>query len=353
MLDTQTLTVADLLDQSKAHDDHKADFKSSVRNFSFDDNARIVPSVEPGLFGSVATSTPLAPTRWAWSQIFSKLGPTVLGGDRSLPSDYLLALRPEQRAALLNDHIQHTSADRTWLVRSFDDNARAVLSGIYTDINNTDLLETLHKVTTETTQPNSLTRDSNVTPDSLNVRIIWKDIDRPRPDGGGNKNWGIGVAVRNGETGNRKGGILPLIKRGSCDNSIVLDDGVHGYEFLHLGNKAAKLALIKGAMIDILPFAAKLLEDMIQADTQLIPDFTDVISGICLQHGWNEDIKIKIAQGTEGQETRAGLVNGVTWVSHFVEDPDTQLDFQIAGGAILVAKDSVFSSAARLARAER
>jgi len=347
-----TLTVQNLLDQSQDQDTHKADFTSPARSFQFDQSSRIIPQVEAGLFGQTASVSSLAPTPWAWSQIFSKLGPTVYGKDKnkSLPSDYLLALRPEQRAELLNDHLQHT--DTNWLVRSYDDTARAVLSDRYTAINNSDLLDILNQISNGTQQPHHLTRNSSVTPDSLNVRIIWKNIDTG-DDSHGNGSWGIGTYVRNGETGNRKGGILPLVQRHSCQNSIIIDNGKSGYEFLHLGSLSSKLTLVKAAISDVLPFAAHLLDKLIKADGEKIPDFTDVISGLCKQYNWDEDVKLKIATGTEGRDTRAGLVNGVTYVANFIEDPDRKADFQIAGGAILLAPDSVFHTAVRIAREAR
>lgn len=338
--------IQDLLDQSIEQDTHKANYKGPAKQFHFDEASRITQEAGP-LFGG-ASFSPLAPTPWAWSQIFQKLGPSVFGKvSKSLPSDYLLALRPEQRADLLNDHIQHT--DTNWLVRSFDDTARAVLSDRYTTIDNTDLLDLLNKVSEGTQQEHSLTRTSSVTPDSLNVRIIWKNIETGN-NSHGNGSWGIGTYIRNGETGNRRGGIFPLIQRHGCQNSIIIDSSQEAYEFLHLGNLEAKRTLVKAAIGDVLPFAAKLLNDLIAADEQQIPDFTDVLAGICKQYGWSEDQKSRIAIGTEGRETKLGLINGITFSAHAIEDPDRKADIEIAGGSILLTPDSVFHKFASIGR---
>lgn len=341
MLATQTHTIEELLETSREQDTHKADFKAPAQAFRFDEQSNLVPSD-----GQYSVS-PLTPTRWAWSQIFNKLGPVVLKGNRSLPADYLLALKPHQRAALLNDHIG--DAKQTWLVRSFDNTARAVLSDKYTAISNTELLDIVDRVAAGTTQTHSLTRDSSVNPDSLNLRIIWKDVDTG-DDHNGNGRWGIGVGVTNGETGNRRGGIYPLIKRHSCDNSILFDLEGQKYEFLHLGSLHAKLANVKAAIGNALPFAAELLDTLIQADAIEIPNIDEVIAGICAERGWDNKIQIRIAQGTEGQTTKLGLVNGITFAAHEVVNPDEKTDFQLFGGAILLAPDSVFHSYAKVGR---
>jgi hypothetical protein len=345
----QKSTLHELLDQSLEQDQHKADYTGPAREFKFDQNSKIVPNLDAGIFGTAISTPSFQPTDWAWSQIFGKLGPSVFGKNKSkgLPGDYLLALRPEQRAALLNDHLQNT--DTNWLLRTFDQNARAVLSDKYTPISNTDLLDILDKVVSGSDLPSATARGSCVSPDSLNASIIFKNIEIPGTSDG-NKNWGIGVKIRNGETGNRRGGIHALVKRHSCDNSIVLDNDIEGYSFLHLGSATAKLINVKDRIATILPFAATLLEKLIEADSQDIPDFADVINGICIQHGWDSDRKDRIFQGTEGRETRLGLVNGVTYSAHYVADPDAKSDIEAIGGAILVAKDSVFHQAALVYR---
>lgn len=341
MLDTiQTKTIQSLLEVSQEHDTHKADYRGAAQSFTFNETSRLVPS--DGQY----SVTPLDPTRWAWGQIFQKLGPVVLGGNRTLPAEYLLALKPHQRAALLNDHI--AGAKQDWLVRSYDDQVRAVLSDKYAPISNTEMLDIVNRVAEGTTQTHSVTRDSSVSPDSLNLRIIWKDVETG-DDSKGNGRWGIGVGVTNGEIGNRRGGIYPLIKRHSCDNSILFDLEGQKYEFLHLGSVHAKLANVKAAIGNALPFAAQLLDQLIQADAVEIPNIEDVIAGICIERGWDEKTKIRIAQGAEGQATKLGVVNGITFAAHAVENPDDQTLYQLFGGSILLADDSVFHRYARIA----
>ncbi len=341
------MNVQNLLEMSVEQDGHKSDYNTHpTRGISFDQNS--VMQVTAG--GLWETSTvALQPNDWAWRQMFSKLSASVYGKgvNKTLPADYLLALRPDLRAHVLNDHL-HNYPNGEWFIRAYDDTCRAILSNQYASIPNTELLAILDKITNETKAPSHLTKSSSVTPDSLNVRIIWKDVQRP-DNGRGNGGWGIGVAITNGETGQRKLRGMPLLQRHSCDNSIIVDTNTMGFEFSHRGSVTTKMLVVKSAMQEILPFSANLLETMIAADEQHIPDFTDVLNGLAIQYGWDEKTCTAVACGTEGRDTRAAIVNGVTFAAHSIESPDERMDMEILGGKILVAPDSIFGQAARVA----
>ena len=340
-------TVQELLDKSQEQDEHKTDYLAHPHGMKFDQNC--IMQVEPGgLFmnGTVA----LSPNEWAYRQIFSKLGTTVFGKgvNKTLPADYMMALRSDLRAYVLNDHLKNYP-NGDWFVRAYDNTCRAILSDRYAAIGNTELLNILSAVTNEAKTPSYLTNSSNVNADSLNVRIIWKDVNRG-DNNKGNGSWGIGVAITNGETGQRRLRGMPLLQRHSCQNSIILDQSVNGFEFTHRGSVATKMIVVKSAMQEILPFAAELLETMIAAEAQQIPDFTDVLNGLATQYGWDEKTSANVAIGTEGQTTRAGIVNGVTHAAKSIENPDERMDMEILGGRILMAPDSVFSQAAKVYR---
>lgn len=336
-------TIQNLLDQSREQDEHKSDYIAHPHNIQFDP-ACTMQIQSGGLFANGMTQ--LTPNDWAYRQMFQKLGTTVFGKgvNKTLPADYLFALRPDLRAHVLNDHLRNYP-NGDWFVRAYDDTCRAVLSDRYAAIANTELLNILNAVTTESNTPSALTASSTVTPDSLNVRIIWKDVHRG-DDRNGNGNWGIGVAITNGETGQRRLRGLPLLQRHSCQNSIVGDGSVSGFEFTHRGSVQTKMIVVKSAMQEILPFAAEMLEKMIAAEGQVIPDFSDVLAGLAMQYGWDDNVTTSIAVGTEGYTTRAGLVNGITHAAKLYEDPDARMDMEILGGRILVANDSIFGRAA-------
>lgn len=344
------MNIKQLLDQSAAQDQHKSDYPTHPHQINFDNNS-IMQVTGNSLFANASVA--LNPTDWAWRQMFAKLAKSVYGKgeNKTLPADYLLALRADLRAHVLNDHCRNYP-NGNWLVRAFDDNCRAVLSDQYAAISNTELLAIVEKIAGETSAPSRLTDSTSVTPDSLNMRMIWKDIARPDQQNG-NGGWGIGVAITNGETGQRKLRGMPLLQRHSCQNSIVVDQQVNGFEFTHRGSVSTKMIVVKSAMQEILPFAAELLERMIAADSQQIPDFTSVLDGLAIQYNWDDQTKTNVAVGTEGRDTKAGIINGVTHAAKFAQTDDDRMDMEILGGRLLVGNDSVFARAAQMAYAQR
>ena len=111
-MDTQTVTkndLSELLEKSREQDTHKADYTNPAREFTFDAESRL--NVSANMFGLSASMSPLTPTDWAWRQVFSKLGTSVFGkgSSKTLPADYLLAMKPELRAHVLNEHIQRAA----------------------------------------------------------------------------------------------------------------------------------------------------------------------------------------------------------------------------------------------------
>lgn len=335
-------TIAQYVNQSLEYDAHKADYSEFARNLHFDETSALV--IPPQMFGAVM---PMKPTTWAWGQIFSKLGPAVYGKgcNKTLPSDYLLAIPADLRAQNLNRHLQNANG-AGWMVRGYDDQARAVLSEGYATIANTELLEILDGVITQNQTADFHLSRPSVTPDDLNIRTIWKDT-----KGG---NYGIGVYIGNAEIGNRRLRIYPLIQRHSCENSIIIEHD-KGIEFVHRGSKITKMILVKSVIAELFGVAAEVLEKMIAAESQQIPDFADVLDGLAIKYGWNDGTKTSVTLGTEGQQTRAGIVNGVTYAAHAIDTltPNESADMEILGGRILLAPDSLFRSAVYAAKANQ
>ena len=349
MNETQVVSqLQAMLAKSQEFDGHKADYINPAQIHHFNEDARL--TVQTQWMNSQVSVAPLELTENALRQLCSKLAPSVFGkaSGKGLPFDYIQAIAPNLRAALFNEHLTRASGD--WMVRAYDDKARAVLSGHYAAINNTELLDVLEQIVTSSSAPSSMTKTSEVTPDTLNARIIFRDVTKTDRDGGSKGDWGVGVYIGNGETGNRRLRVLPLIQRHSCQNSIIVDSGKGAVEFVHRGSVSTKRVLVRSAMAEVFPWAAKLLDKMIAAEEQFIPDFAEVLDGLAEQYHWDEETKIKVAMGTEGKETRAGLVNGITFAAKEQKDPDSIADMEILGGGILVAPDSVFSKAVRVAR---
>jgi hypothetical protein len=333
-------TIFDCADVSSNHDTHKADYTEAAGSLHFDTQARLI--VPDQLFGEVP---PLTPTTWAWNQLFTKLGPTVYGKgtQKVLPSDYLLSIPPQLLATNLNDHLTRING-AVWLVRSYDDSCRAVLSDGFTTIGNTEILDILAGVVEQNQTPDFQLIRPSVQADEINIKSVWKNINKRGGD------YGIGVYLGNGEIGNRKLRIYPMVQRHSCTNSIIVEHD-KGIEFVHRGNKFTKMVQIKSVIAELFGLAAEVLEKMIAAEAEAIPHFTDVLAGLSVQYGWDDETYATVAMGTEGRDTRAGLVNGITYAAHAIErEPSAQADMEIIGGRILLAPDSLFYQMAQRVR---
>lgn len=344
-----------LIHDSVRFDLDKADHVAAARSFHFSPTAAIEP---PALLASFAPA-PLAPNEHSLRQICTKLGPAVYGkgSAKSLPLDYIMSIPPAMRADNFNGHLQAANGSR-WMVRGYKDTARAVLSGDYpggTDseghFENTQYLKVVQSLVESTAGqfPDMRIVRSNCGPDDLNLKLIWKNV-KTGPDDGGH--YGIGVYVGNGETGNRKLKVLPLIQRTKCDNSIIVS-GENSLELVHRGSLAAMRTQFKAAIGKAFSVAAEVLDAMIAAEEESIPDFAAVLVGLALKHNWGQDVAQAVAIGTEGKASRAGVVNGITYAAHTaIEGENEQVDMEILGGAYLVADGSLFAQAAKQYRRE-
>jgi hypothetical protein len=342
---TQTQSeLSQILEQAVALDQDKADFNGQPAAFKFDDLTANM-QVPNTLFGDIP---PMPMSEWATRQLFQKLGPAVFGkgSNKSLPYDYLTALLPTHRATLLNNHVKTVPAEtESWFVRSYQGTVRAVLSKGYANIGNTELLELADQVAKLNPSADLTLVRPHLTPDTLHLKVVWKNVSVGK-DG----DYGLGVYIGNGEIGNRRLSIFPMVQRHSCTNSIIIESD-KGAEFIHRGSRDSKMVILRATMAELFPVAAEWLNKMILADGEKIPQFTDVLTGLATQYGWNDKLALNVAVGTEGRETRAGLVNGITYAAHVSQlNGDDQADMEILGGRILASSDSVFAQAIHAAK---
>jgi len=350
--------IRSMIEVSKEHDSMKADYKGKATSFWFNEQSAITGKQSGALFGRVQVQEEIPamlPTDWAYRQLYARLGPIVFGkgSTKSLPFDYLSALPSGVRASLLNEHLGKYKTGQM-LVRGYSDQCRAILSGQYTEISNTELLQIVGKIMEEADMPSEVVNYSSVTPDTMNTRVIWQNVETNNPDGGGNREWGIGVALRNNEIGGGYTWVQPLIKRHSCNNSISVNLEKFSLRLMHKGGSSiGKMVQIKTAMQEALPFAAQLLERMIEADAQEVPNFSEVLRGLAIIHHWDDKTSLEVAKGTENRDTLAGIVNGITFAAHKIEDPDARMEMEITGGNLLLTDaNSLFGRAIKLARKE-
>jgi len=338
-----------LIETSAQHDARKHDHTADAQALRFDGDAKLL--VPPTLMGYLP---PLVMTEWADRQLYAKLGPVVFGrgSSKALPYDYLSALEPDLRADVLNRHLT-AAGDRRWLVRGYDASARAVLDSGYPIVSNTELLEALEGLIKHERGkfPGLQFVRPSVTADDLNVKIVWRNVD---PDGaGGNPPFGLGCYLGNGEIGNRRIRLWPLVQKHSCTNSIIVDHD-EGLTLTHRGSLAGIMVLIKAAMGRVFRASAEALDRLILAESERIEDLSDVLDGLSVKYGWRDEVRDAVAFGMEGRQTRAGLVGGITYAAHAVfDDPNEQADMEVLGGRVLMADGGLFAAAVRLAREQR
>lgn len=351
---TNVKTLDEALDASLEFDSRKSDYKSRSREFSFNEQAQIVL---PALKGSNMSEAPKTLTEKAIKDLCAKLAPSVFGkgSAKVLPSDYIGAIDPALRAALFNNH-NEKSENKTWLVRCFDDSARAVLSDGYAggradngDFENSQYLRALRDmIASDAGLATPTLVRPYVSPDSVIMKIVIRDVDNR------SGNYGLGFALENDEIGRRKLRAMGLVQRHSCTNSIVgVQDGA--IVLAHRGSLAAIRVQLKAAMGQALGVAVRLLDKFIEAEDRHVEDLSDVINGLALSHGWSNEIKSQVTLGTEGKETVAAVVNGVTFAAHAtkgLKDED-RLDLEVLGGSLLYSADNLFVRAANEAKRER
>jgi len=303
-------TLSELIDLSTELDQNKADYLARVGDIDFDDQARIV--VPDNLFNA---STPLELTDWALHQVCEKLGPP--------PYDYMKRCPLSLRAYNLN-HWRANGNGKTWFVRAYGEKARAVLTPDYTPVLSTKVLEMTQELLGTT--PYRLVRPY-VDADTLHVKISVADTK--------GDNYAIGAYIGNGEIGNYMLRIFPFLQRHSCTNSIIYQEG--GFEQRHFHVTPAFIwGALKEKIGQAIGMATEMLDHIVRAEAENIPDLAHVIANLCKDKGLSQPVHDLILIGSESQNTRFGLVNGLSFAAHHMEDVDLAIRLESMAGAILM-----------------
>lgn len=319
--------VRELAERSAEYDQQKHDHSVPGSTLHFTDAFRL-ELLEMPLFGGMA---PLTVTDHAFGQLAEKLGRAAIG--RTLPVDFMKALTPDLRAYNFN-RAAEKAGGRKWLVRGYGEACRAVLAGDYpTKPGNTDILSMIADVLEAEPGLDETTLIRPwVTADAIMFKGVFRDV---RGNGG---DYGLGVSIRNGEIGQYALEIDPLAQRHTCTNSIVSTGGF-STRIVHRGHWAEVRVQLRAAILRALRGSAETVERMFRADEEELPTFASVLDGLCEAYKFDAAQKATVWDGTEGRMTRAGLVNGVTYLAHkaFGDDPEKMLDIERLGGQLLYA----------------
>lgn len=327
----QTLTSFDtLIEQARSFADNKHDSVVDVSRLHFNEVGHaIVPN---DLFGG---GMELGMEDLAISQLGGRLGSAFWDAPkRTVPTDVYRQMArsfPDHFAGLTND-LLHKSSGKL-LIRGYGDNVRAVLSDSYAKLDNAELLDmasqVLDGVPYEIVRSGQYySRNDGVQRDEMSVRVVIKNV-KPDDEPGG---YGLGVMIRNGETGGSASEVRPLVMRTTCLNSLVFKTGANGEEMgmrlLHRGSRVAKINLLAAAIGEALPMAAEGLDKFLSLKTQQV-DLQSIIGKLGEEYGWSEEVKMKVGIGSEGHQSVYGLVNGLTFAANQVDqDTSSRLDME-------------------------
>lgn len=350
-----------LLADSKKFDAKKTNHAGAATAFKVTNAGKLQFTDRTMLKGiAIADSTkPYGFTDTGMSQYLARLSKTYFndGSSKTMRREDWQTMQtrfPKQFAAIMNEVMaQHAQGDnRDLLVRTYAGNVRAVFTDLYGMVDNTDMLEALHTTLGQAVDklPEMRLVRSQVTPDDLLVQVVWKNVDHTNPDTGKNdKNYGVGVAIRNGETGGSGVKVLPMIWRHSCTNSIFVQDD-RAINLRHAGQRNALMATIRVAMTQMLPIAAEALEKIYQAELEALPDLADVINGFAKEYKWSDEVTDAVKLGTEGKATKMGVINGITYAAHAAanNNMDLMVDMSTLGGHLLNQPLRVFEAAGKL-----
>lgn len=275
----------------------------------------------PSSFGSMA----LGMEDLALGQLGERLGRHFWKAPkRIIPTDFyrqLYGAFPQHFASLTNDLLKETQGKL--LVRGYDQAVRAILSDQYATLDNVEFLDmasqVLEGVPYEIVESGKYYRDNDgVQRDGMTVRVIVKNVSPGQGEGG----YGLGVLIRNGETGGAASEVRPLVMRTSCMNSLIFKKGEDGerlgLRLTHRGSRQAKALLLASAIAEALPMAEEGLERFI-ATKKVEIDLKGVIANLGKENNWSEELKLTIATGSEGYQSVFGLVNGITYAAHELE----------------------------------
>ncbi|MGB1251147.1 MAG: hypothetical protein ACPG8W_11070 [Candidatus Promineifilaceae bacterium] len=298
-------TIDTLLKRSQQHDAAKEDYTISTRNITYLANNNACQVVFPGgLFGNVSHS----PSDHALAQICQKL--------KTPPTRYMRTCPPDLRATNLN-HWQRGMGDNNWFIRTNGSTVRGVLSDQYVPLDNSDVLETVATVFAGDHITNYTLVRPHVSADSMWVRIVLRD--------NVGDNYGIGIVIGNDEIGRGSCKVLPFVQRHSCTNSTVWQAG--GYEQRHVGRRAREALRVqmKSAILDGLRASSTMYKQVLQAEEERLPNIADFIHGLAEENSWNDHVRDTVLLGTEGEQTRMGVVNGLSFAAHSAENVNDDL----------------------------
>lgn len=302
----------------------------------------------------------------ALAQLLTRLSPALFGkgSTRSIHYNTFAAMLEQYPAEMFAPNINHLLSQHgglDFLVRQYKGVARAVLSERYAVLQNTEVIRlVIEALEAELKFGNELPElrvvRTWISPDDMILRVVFK-TDKPVPGfygddpekglGKPNGNYGLGVIVRNNEVG--RGGIEvnSAIWRTSCTNSII-PAAQPIVRLTHTGSWKHLLHTVADGIRAALVTSADALDSIYEAETTALPSFASILDGIAIEHGLSRDTMNVVRIGTEAQETKMGVVNGLSYAAHKTAEGENSLALEWLAGAMLAKNVNQLERYARI-----
>jgi len=332
--------ITRLIDQARSYKGHEKDYSVNTTNIGVspvDGRLALMTLLEGGV-------TMLGMTDWALGQLYGRLEPVIFSTDdyddkaawrgKRTWKHYLEACPRDLRAI----HLEHwlNKAAQDWLVRAYDDQARAILSRQYAVV---DILECLEWTKTAMdAQPHGTPfefRNVYLTSDTLRLSVTMQNITIPQDGHSGE--YGTGFDIGTGEIGNHKLWARPFVQRTHCMNSIVTKNE-YAFEHRHVGSRQFLASEFMDAIVHAIKGTEDLLRRLAASIYEPMPDMNAIIADMVKRNGWPQETAVAIGAGTEQSETLWGLVQGISFASTQVEDQELRLDMDALAGAVLMGR---------------
>lgn len=222
-----------------------------------------------------------------------------------------------------------------WQLRLYDQKVRAVLSKEYEPVDNATVMNALIAAIGDTRYQLDATELDR---DNMFLRFLFNDKDIK-----GN-NFKVGVTVQNDEVGDGALKLLPFVQKTQCTNSIQKRDG--GFIMRHVRSTTAFITgVLKEKIGKLFGVSTDMLEMIVQADVDRIPNLSEVIRKISIKHNLNDSIQSYIYMGVGQSNTRMGLVDGLSYAAHAANTRAEKTKLEEMAGAALYSLEAVYFQA--------
>lgn len=289
----------------------------------------------------------------AMSQLYDKLAPIHYKSSdtkRKIPAYFLDKLSPSIRAEVINDILMTAPVDKRWMIRAFDDRVRAIVDGDYPRTWNSEVIGITRKIMSDQSDLSGVIMNRDrLNENSTYLRIFWDNT-------GVDSHGGLraGIMISNAEDGSGRLMMQPLVWRHACENSIVLHPTLAKDALVSLGHLRGytahgMMAQFTDHFVPIFERSAEMIDRMIAAQDEDLPDFNTILQGLQKKHGWSLETTDQVLEGSEGEFNVFGLANGIAYAAKNEDNPDKESSMEQLASKYLYAPKNVWTGLRKVA----